>query len=116
MEACRDSKGISTIRNRSLGGGVDGWGGCRGLQPNIHGNLYKSEEEGEEAARHGNPQTAIFRFLVRSTQRARLSNPGRLHAAGTTLLPPFPQFHLISHFASRKLTPYFMAVSRKSVQ
>ena len=44
MEACGESKGISTIRNSSSGGGVDdGWGGHGGLQPNILGNLYKEE-------------------------------------------------------------------------
>lgn len=45
-----------------VGAGRMGWG-VWGLQPNINGNLYK-RQWGEDAARHSNLQTAIFRYLV----------------------------------------------------
>lgn len=78
-----------------------------GLQPNIHGNLYK-RQWGEDAARHGNIQTAIFRFLVKSMQRT----PEQLWEDRTRQIFTFSTIPFDFSFHKSRLTPYFMAMSR----
>lgn len=115
MEACRDSKGISTIRNNSRG-----WGGRLAWPWGVAAQTYmaisiRPGRRGEDAARRGNPETTIFRFLVKSIQRTpeRLWKiaRGRYGSAATFFTIPFDfSFH------KPKLIPYFMAVSREGVQ